>query len=466
MGVKETVSKHSVSLDQRRWGDPRLNPIILNDLLRCLVEDDNTPVAAGKKRRVEDAPPHNDPSKRQKLTEITNGIMPKTEDGEEGDLKIPAFKHTYDLTFTLSPPDPNNWNISVPEGYRREVEVLTKTLSSFSQSSAISDRGDITLLATVINHSPSEQVHLRCTLKVYLPGFEDPFLDFDAEHALGRHASGGRHPLDPIGAAHLLGAYHGVELTFSVRLWPTIDPSHSPEHALPLRISIDMEGSLHFPKIAHPPKNVSKRSYDDAWNALIKHLFPPPVDFPNHRETDIAFLYSILEPAPPLPSIVPSADVQPAALLPSLLPFQRRSVLWMLQREGKTLDEKGQVVPFVPNSRPLFWEDVELGGRTMYLNRLRDTLSLEPPPPDVENPGGSLNEAPGLGKTVECMALILLNPGIGRNPSVKRWSADAKVHVREVHVSGCMLFILVLNIEPLIDDAHHYTCYFGFAMAR
>jgi E3 ubiquitin-protein ligase SHPRH len=117
----------------------------------------------------------------------------------------------------------------------------------------------------------------------------------------------------------------------------------------------------------------------------------------------------------------------------------------MLQCEGKTLDEKSQVVPFVPDYLPLFWENVQLGDQTMYLNRLRETLSLEPPPPDAEHLGGSLNEAPGLGRTVECMALMLLNPDVRRNPSMKRWDADAKVYVREVRVSDDMISGLILR---------------------
>lgn len=443
--IKETVSKHSASLDQRRWGSAWLDAGILNKLLRRLIEDNDAPASVGKKRRMEDMDTHSTLPKRQKFTNIANGTPVKTEDGEEGSLKVPAFKHTYDVAFTLPAPRPDHRDIHAVEAYRKEVEALKETLSLCLQSSIISDQGDITLPTTVTGRCPSER--LRCTLTANLPGFNDPLLYFPVDHMLGHQGPGDRHPLEPIGVSYLLEAYDCVELAFSVRLWPTVDPDHSPEHTLPLKISIVMEGSLLFPEITYASKKLSRRGCGDAWNTLINHLFPPtPVDFSNYRgETDITFLYSILEPAPPLPSPVSSADVQPNALMPSLLPFQRRSVVWMLQREGKTLDEKGRVTPFVPDYRPLFWENVEVGGRTMYLNRVREILSLEPPPPDVEHPGGSLNEAPGLGKTVECMALILLNPDIRRNPSVKRWDADAKVHVREVHVSGCILFILSLS---------------------
>jgi hypothetical protein len=437
VNIKETVSQHSVSLNRRSWESPILNASVLNKVLSRLVED--APVVVGKKRRVENADTYNAPSKRQKFTDITNGTQAQAGHGEGDNLEVPAFKHTYDLTFTLSPPNPGSEDAKVMGVYRKEVEALKKSLSLCSQSSVVSDRGDIPLPLTVTNSYPDER--LRCTLHVHIPGLQDTLLDFRADHATERLGPGNSHPLEPIGAAYLLRAYNCVGLTLSAHLWPSSDPEGSPEDVLPLKVSIVLEGSLLFPEITHIPKSVTRRGYCDAWNALIKHLFPPPpVDFPNYRgETDIAFLYSILEPAPPLPSHISPADVQPKALLPSLLPFQRRSVIWMLQCEGKTLDEKGQVVPFVPGYYPLFWENVELGGQTMYLNRLRETLSLEPPPPDVEHPGGSLNEAPGLGKTVECMALMLLNPDVRRNPSVKRWDTNTGVYVREVHVSGCMV---------------------------
>lgn len=442
IGVKETVSKHSLSLERRRWENPCLDPFALNKLLRHLIEDNESSTTAGKKRRAEDTDSHLDPSKRQKFTDVTNGIRAQIDDGEGGNVKLSAFKHTYDFAFTLSPPGSDDRDIPLPESYRKEVEVLRETLSLCSRSSAISGGGDIPLPVTVETYSPDE--HMRYTFRLYVPDSRSPFTSLLVDHG---HGFGDIHSMNPIGAAHLLGDHRGVSLTFSVRLRPTPDPNHSPEHALPLKISIDVEGSLRFPQIAHSPKNVYARRYCDAWNALVKHLFTPSsVDFPNYRgETDITFLYSILGPPHTPPPTTASADVQPKALLPTLLPFQRRSVLWMLQREGKTIGKDGKVVSFTPDYLPLFWEFFELDGRTVYLNRLQEVLSLEPPSPDLEQPGGSLNEAPGLGKTVECLALILLNPDIRRNPSTNRWDSEAKVHVREVHVSEYMLLTLTFD---------------------
>lgn len=445
--VKETVSKHSVSLDRRRWGDPSLDPSILEKLIRSLIEDDEVPVAVGKRRRAQDVDNQMGPSKRQKFTNVANGAQTQRDDEEEIGIRVSAFKHTYDIAFTLSPHHPDNRNVDAAEVYRKRVEDLKEVLLLCSQSSAISDRGDIALPVSVRSFFPD--YNLECTLAAHLPDSDDPFLSVRVEHPHECYESEDSHAKNPIGAAHILRDYRGVDFTFSVRLRPTLDPDHSPENALPLKISIDMEGFICFPQIAHPPRNINRKSYTGAWNSLMKHLFPPPsVAIPKYRgETDIPFLYSALEPAPSLPPAISPTQVQPSALLPSLLPFQRRSVMWMLQREGKTLNRKGNVVPFTPDYLPLFWEVAEVGGQTVYLNRVKETLSLEPPPPGVEYPGGSLNEEPGLGKTVECLALILLNPDIRRNPNVKRWDSEAKVHVREVHVSEYMLFVLSFRIS-------------------
>ena len=467
--TNQTVSKHSVSLDRLRWGRPALDPSLFNKLLEALIKDDEDPVTVGEKRRAEDSDAHIGPSKRLKLNDVTNGIRAQGGDGGGVGSKLPAFKHTYDCVFTLSPPGAVSGYTSPTVAYRKEVEVLKQTLCLFHQSSATSARGDVVLPATVRRNYSVEYMNMRCTLEVYLPGFNLSLFTIDVDYPLERHGSRSSHQNNPIDAAHLLGPNHGVDFNFTVRLRPTLDPDHSPEHALPLKISIEMEGSLWFPQIARPPKNTRGNNYSDAWNTLIRHIFPPPpADFPNYRgETDITFLYSILEPAPSLPSTLSSAYIQPKALLPSLLPFQQRSVLWMLHREGKTFNKKGQVVSFTPDYLPLFWDAFQVGGQTVYLNRLNETLSLAPPPSDVEHPGGSLNEAPGLGKTVECLALILLNPDIRRNPSVKRWDPNAEVYVREVHVSGYMLHLIpFLLIETHVDNAHHHTCYSGFTMAR
>jgi hypothetical protein len=82
--IKQTASRHSVSLDQWGWGESGAGRwSILNKLLNALSRTMTAPPTVGKKRYAEDADTHGGPSKRQKFTDVTNGIRVKTEDGEE-----------------------------------------------------------------------------------------------------------------------------------------------------------------------------------------------------------------------------------------------------------------------------------------------------------------------------------------------------------------------------------------------
>ena len=114
----------------------------------------------------------------------------------------------------------------------------------------------------------------------------------------------------------------------------------------------------------------------------------------------------------------------------------------MLSREGKTLDASGAVVdiPIQATYLPLTWERVVLSresGKQLvsYYQRVTGALSMEMPEEDEVARGGILAEEPGLGKTLECIALVMLNPGIGRNPSNSRWDPVAKIDVKEIRVS-------------------------------
>ncbi|KAL4070161.1 SNF2 family N-terminal domain-containing protein [Scleroderma yunnanense] len=153
-------------------------------------------------------------------------------------------------------------------------------------------------------------------------------------------------------------------------------------------------------------------------------------------DVTIPYFLSILRPAPmPLRGVM-DESLQPDALNPTLLPFQRRTVSWMLDREGMQIGADGTVVlrepPFIADAPlPLFWERIMLDGQELFFNRLTAVITATLPEPSTTL-GGILAEEPGLGKTIECIALMLLNPAPERNPTQKRWDPGAKIYVKEI----------------------------------
>lgn len=77
--------------------------------------------------------------------------------------------------------------------------------------------------------------------------------------------------------------------------------------------------------------------------------------------TTLPFFYSILKPAPEFNIDEEEEDAQPEGLGPELYPFQRRSVRWMLEREGKKLNHHGKVENIKRSGGGMIcWEKLEL----------------------------------------------------------------------------------------------------------
>ncbi|TBU46840.1 SNF2 family N-terminal domain-containing protein [Dichomitus squalens] len=233
-----------------------------------------------------------------------------------------------------------------------------------------------------------------------------------------------------------------------------LSQEHEPDE-MPFFMRLQIDCSFVCPKIFEPVQPASKQSWSEAraletqeaQRRLILQLFPPQTPVPKsyHGHTDIPFLFSILQPAP---ALSPEAlDVlQPEALLPTLLPFQRRTVGWMIDREGKTITSSGEIVPTTQidvdeRPLPLFWHRYPISpDETWYIHRLRGIIS--PTRPTVgedededealEALGGIVAEEPGLGKTLECISTIMMNPAEGRSPVNKRWDPEAKIEVKEI----------------------------------
>lgn len=173
----------------------------------------------------------------------------------------------------------------------------------------------------------------------------------------------------------------------------------------------------------------------DAQRRLMCYLYPDALDGIQSDAINMQFLYSILQPAPQLLLGVSEAAVQPAQLLPRLLPFQSRSVSWLLNREGATISSDGVVSNKPPSPAFSFWDPIVEGNDTWFLNRLTGELSDSLNEDGSEPLGGMLAEEPGLGKTIETLALILLHPApLGRNPTITTYDSNAELDVKAIKV--------------------------------
>ncbi|KAJ7695156.1 SNF2 family N-terminal domain-containing protein [Mycena rosella] len=212
---------------------------------------------------------------------------------------------------------------------------------------------------------------------------------------------------------------------------PAGDATHFP-FSLQVQVTVSLTPSIYGPIQINQNRKSSPQ--EDAQRRLLQFLYPDPNLLPDSETvTNIPFFYSILGPAPPLRAPTADRAMQPAALLPTLLPFQRRSVAWLLDREGKTITAQGKIVDKPADSGEFsFWERIDEGNHVFYVNRV--TGSVAPTATDEPRAlGAILAEEPGLGKTLEIISLILLNPApADRHPGVTRWDPEAGVEVKAI----------------------------------
>ncbi|KAF7356798.1 SNF2 family helicase [Mycena venus] len=354
---------------------------------------------------------------------------------------IPVFSHTFEISYNNSVPQgPMPGHFATGKTYKewisdeRNLEETVELLCGPGESRKF-DLGAVGL-AEHCGHVVviSEVLHKRnddAQWLLLLPTLPDE-LDFES---LGIAPE--RWPLGPPNHDIFLVCYD-LQKAGRVAINGHITLVMQPEGGVgefPFTLQVQLTVSLTPAMFIPIPKPRNKSSpLEDCQRRFLQFVYPDPA-FVSDSETvtNIPFFYSILGPAPHAQYTAADRAMQPEALLPTLLPFQRRSVAWLLDREGKTVTPDGQVVEKPMSSGHFsFWQRIEEANKVFFIHRV--TGDVTPILPDERpGPGAILAEEPGLGKTLEVIGLILLSrPPPDRHPGVKRWDPEANVEVKAV----------------------------------
>ena len=466
--MRSSVSSHQLSYRTRERthsgvsGRLTINCELILELLRALLEDDSgteSSTVTGQKRPCMLSRP--DRVKRRNF-----GAQQPSASCNSHET-IPVLRHEFNLRYSKAGPEDGPNDVQLISDNDAECEGLISLEESLLFY--LRDR----------YANPAEPITLDCgdvlinghgkhggTVDVKLSHLEENWPDLcDVFFIPPLYAEGmGREEgnlFSWVDALKQLNSHQCIEVAACLRLivlpltlW---DESW---RTLPFHLVVDVTLSFRVPSIFQPVTS-SRRAQNrielgTAKRGLLRLAFPPSLQetsFSSFRgSVDVSFLYAIVQPARAVLCETVDKFLQPTALLPALLPFQKRTVMWMLEREGKTPGPDGQLVSKVVDSTelPVLWQRVSVQREKEQLNwyyhHLTGTLTPDRPDPCVVR-GGILAEEPGLGKTLECIALILLNPGLGRNPTDARWNFEGSVPINDIKVR--LVVSLYLKLEEL-----------------
>lgn len=377
----------------------------------------------------------------------------KLEDGDITNIGldeslVSVIRHTFEIAFTVDETESTTKKSQAKASVSAERDFFSAVQAKIAEQDEDEDGPIIVDLCTIYPHAhdgdalactedpltSGRKAPLPLTRLLTLPALMDDKNDaqFDFNKAHFKNILVSAYHLQMHKRARVAGS---LQLVIPSRF--SIDPG---TRAVLVSLRIVVTVWLNESGIFEPLYTYSKKlqEEEEAQRRVLIYAFGQGYAKPaNYRGTDVPFFLSCLHPAPSLASAEANEQAQPRDLLPTLLPFQRRSVGWMLSREMKQLEASGGIVDTSALERPelpLFWEKVQLvESKDWYFNPITGRLLAEYPPAD-EFEGGILAEEPGLGKTLESIALIMLNTGIGRNPSISRYDPVGVMDVKEIKV--------------------------------
>ncbi|KZV84430.1 hypothetical protein EXIGLDRAFT_776552 [Exidia glandulosa HHB12029] len=461
--MRAGASTHTLAIREPGWGAPGgrrdINLKLVLDTLRQGGDDseqeDESPLALNGKKRAHserDSPPASSTARKRVKVE---------EDADtDAEPRVARAVYTHTFTFGLTtaldeenvPPAPAIGKANANELPREEEELvkLVQDLAAAANGPATIDIGQVSVVASGAKAYLLLQKHVARAEKLTTPADKykrhalietkrilvvPPIVHDDLdleEHGFVSQSS------NILQACMVLQNAGHASLTGTLAL-THLQHVELEENELSVQLHLTLQVSLLMPL---PHVLGIKNEIAEAQRRLLAYLVPSePLDPSyNYSQTDTGFYYSVLKPAPPLASTAVADALQPDNLLPTLLPFQRRSLAVMLEQEGKRVDENGAVISIDSTPEiPLFWQKLpalwdQQGEQLMYYNRLTGGLSATPPA-FIHYPGLFVAEEMGLGKTLECIALLLFNRLQDRVPTNARWDPSAEVDVAEVPTS-------------------------------
>ncbi|XP_030850067.1 E3 ubiquitin-protein ligase SHPRH [Strongylocentrotus purpuratus] len=150
------------------------------------------------------------------------------------------------------------------------------------------------------------------------------------------------------------------------------------------------------------------------------HGFPLPArkKYKAHKRYDYTALFDKVRQYHQTQEVVETISVQHPILVPTLRPYQRDAVCWMVKKEKVKQNEKGQL--------HILWRLFKtVDDKTLYYNPNSGEITDRRQEMPEAFPGGILADEMGLGKTVEVLAMVLAHP---------RWVKD---HSQDTAISSC-----------------------------